>query len=89
MSKPESDKYLVLNRCDQPVELHLSERVAVLTPYGTTELDEDEVKSPQLQALADQRLITVEKKESNAGVAAAKESSAREPARKKATKKMK
>ena len=87
MSESESNKYLVSNRCDQPVELHLGEQVAVLTPYGTTELDEDEIKSPQLQALAAQRLITVEKKESNADDAA--KDSAREKTPKKATKKRK
>jgi len=75
MSKSEDEKYLVLNQRDQPIELHLAERVLVLTPHGAAELDGNEIGSPQLQTLAYQRLISLEKKESEDDVVPAKKRS--------------
>lgn len=89
MNKSE-EKYLILSQCNQPIELHLAERVLVLTPHGTAELDGDEITSPQLQILVHQRFITVEEKESDEDDApATKRSSPAEETRKKPTAKKK
>jgi len=48
---------MVRNPRQQPVELHLAERVLVVAPGGTAEVAESEVDSPQVQVLVRRRLI--------------------------------
>lgn len=58
---PMSDRRCkVINHRGQPVELHWEGGTAVLPPYGATELDAAAESSPQVQALAARRFLSVE-----------------------------
>ena len=50
--------YDVVNERDQPVELHLADRVVVVPAFGAASLTEQDVRVPQVQMLIAQRLIT-------------------------------
>ena len=73
MSESESSKLMMVrNARQQPVELHLAERVLVVAPGGTAELAGSEVDSPQVQTLVRRRLIELRPAVVPAATAAAK-----------------
>ena len=59
MSDAEIARYTVFNERDQPVELHLPDRVLSLGPREQVELDASAVASPQLDGLRRQGLLGV------------------------------
>jgi hypothetical protein len=59
----------VRNTRQQPVELHVADRVVVVAPGSAADLEESELDSPQVQVLVRRRLI--ELKPSAVPVAAA------------------
>jgi hypothetical protein len=52
-------KHLLTNLRDQPVELHAGEKVTVLGPRETVEVEEGDAGTPQIQVLVRQRLLAV------------------------------
>jgi hypothetical protein len=52
-------KRLLTNLRDQPVELHVADKVTVLGPRETVEVDESDAGTPQIQVLVRQRLLAV------------------------------
>ncbi|HEX8150640.1 MAG TPA: hypothetical protein VF591_25875 [Pyrinomonadaceae bacterium] len=58
MGEEQRVRYYVTNQQNQPLELHLAERVIVLGAGEEAEVREDELSTPQLGALRQNRLIT-------------------------------
>lgn len=59
MSDAEAKSHIVLNPRSQPVELHIGGRIHVLPPRGRMEIDEKDLKEPQVDVLRKRRLISV------------------------------
>ena len=76
MSESSVRNYSVFNHREQPVEIHLENRVVVLGPGETTQLAEGEVSSQHLQALHRLRLITVLERQGEAPKRAGEEQAA-------------
>ena len=49
----------VLNLRDQPLEIHRGGEVLLLPPHGVVEVDEEELRAPQLAALVMRHLVQV------------------------------
>ena len=76
MGEEQRVRYYVTNQQNQPLELHLATRVIVLGAGEEAEVREDELSTPQLGALRQNRLITTREAadEAPAGAAEAKRS---------------
>ncbi len=73
---------LLVNLQDQPMELHLSGRVAVVPARGELEVGEDELGAPQVEVLRRQRRLSVRRAGGpNAPAAAPRKSNEDEPPR--------
>ena len=58
MSEEERTRHFLTNNQNQPVELHLPAGVIVLGPREEVEVREDDLATPQIEVLRQNRLIT-------------------------------
>jgi hypothetical protein len=68
VSEEEQTRYIVFNEQNQPVELQFGDRVIIVPPLDQIELAENEVFTPQLQALSARSLITMQVLEPEASI---------------------